>query len=125
MKRGHASRKNGKRDPAAGDRNTRAALGLVFFLSAVFLVFTALLGDKSLLHLQRMQGEKARWVRANERLAEDNRLLREKIHAAREEPFTVERISREELGLVKENEVVYLFDPREIRPGDGFPVEGR
>jgi cell division protein FtsB len=100
-------------------------LGLVFFLSAVFFLFTSLLGDKSLLHLQRMEGEKERWVRANDRLAEENRVLREEIVAAREDPFTVERISREELGLVKENEVVYLFDPREIRPADGSTVDAR
>lgn len=125
MKRGRSSKKEKKRDCTAAGRNTRAALGLVFFLSAVFFLFTSFLGDKSLLHLQRMHGEKERWVRANERLQEESQVLREKILAAREDPFTVERISREELGFVKENEVVYLFDPREIRPADGFAVDGR
>ncbi len=100
-------------------------MGLVFFLSAVFFLFTSLLGDKSLLHLQRMQGEKERWMQENERLREQNRVLREQILAVRQDPFTVERIAREELGLVKENEVVYLFSPREIRPGDGFTELGR
>jgi len=89
-------------------------LMLTFFLSALFLVFTALLGDKSLFELQRMRMDKQSWIEKNTALAEENTILQEKIQAARKDPLVVEKIAREELGLVRENEVIYLFDPREI-----------
>jgi cell division protein FtsB len=98
-----------------GSRNTKAVLVLTFFLSALFLIFTSLLGDKSLFQLQRMRMEKESWVQKNAALADENKALRQKIQAARKDPFVVEKIAREELGMVKENEVVYLFDSREIR----------
>jgi cell division protein FtsB len=59
--------------------------------------------------------EKESWVQKNAALADENKALRQKIQAARKDPFVVEKIAREELGMVKENEVVYLFDSREIR----------
>ncbi len=114
MKKSGSKGKAQRREEDRGSRNGRAMLMLTFFLSALFLVFTALLGDKSLFELQRMRMDKQSWIEKNTALAEENTILQEKIQAARKDPLVVEKIAREELGLVRENEVIYLFDPREI-----------
>ncbi len=114
--------KNKKKDLSREDRNTKAAMGLIFFLSVIFLLFTSLLGDKSLFQLSKMDLEKDWWSAENTRQRDENKVLKSKILAARNDLFTVEMIAREELGLVKEDEVVYLFDSGEIRNiGESFP----
>jgi cell division protein FtsB len=107
--------KDKKKDVSREDRNTKAAMGLVLFLSVIFLLFTSLLGDKSLFQLSKMELEKDWWCAENTRQRDENKVLKSKILAARDDLFTVEMIAREELGLVKEDEVVYLFNSGEIR----------
>jgi cell division protein FtsB len=104
-----------KRKKPEREHNTRATMGMILFLSAAFFVFTSLLGDKSLFQLHKLQLEKARRVEENARQKEENKTLRKNILAAREDLFIVEKIAREDLGMVKENDVVYLFDPGKIR----------
>ncbi len=115
MDKGCSSEEKKKKEPPRPSRNTNAAMGMVFFLSAVFLAFTSLLGDKSLFQLQKMQQEKESWIRENARQAKENETMKRKILAAKDDLFIVEKSAREELGMVKENEVVYLFDTRKIR----------
>ncbi len=94
---------------------------MIAFLSAVFLLFTSLLGDKSLFQLHRMEQAREGWARENAALVKENRKLREKIRAARHDPFVVEKIAREELGMVRKNEIVYLFDPARIHDVNELP----
>jgi cell division protein FtsB len=91
------------------------ALAMITFLSAVFLLFTSLLGDKSLFQLHRMEQGKKEWLSENARLTEEVDELREKVRAVRNDRFVVEKIAREELGMVRKDEIVYLFSPVEIR----------
>jgi len=100
-------------------------MGMVFFLSAVFLVFTSLLGDKSLFQLQRMQQGKEQWIRENARQAKDNEAMKKKILAAKDDLFIVEKNAREELGMVKEDEVVYLFDTGKIHNAEQLSLGTR
>ncbi len=89
-------------------------MGLIFFLSAIFLLFTSLLGDKSLFQLHKLELQKEWWTQENARQVQENASLRQKILAARDDLFIVEKIAREDLGMVKENERVYLFNHGEI-----------
>lgn len=50
------------------------------------------------------------------RLGEDNRLLRKQIRSLRKDLTSIERIAREDLGLVKPGETVYEFIPAERSP---------
>lgn len=119
MVEGRSTTGKDKKSPGPEQNKTRAVRGMILFLSSAFLVFTSLLGDKSLFQLHRLQIEKERLAKENQRQARENGVLREKILAAREDLFVVEKIAREDLGLVKKNEVVYLFDPEEIERGPG------
>jgi len=121
MKKNRSSKGRRRKDPAREQRNMRFALGMIAFLSAVFLLFTSLLGDKSLFQLHRMEQAREGWARENAALVKENRKLREKIRAARHDPFVVEKIAREELGMVRKNEIVYLFDPARIHDVNELP----
>jgi cell division protein FtsB len=47
----------------------------------------------------------------NERLRREVRDLERDVHALRTRPETIERIARDELGMVREGEIVFQFDP--------------
>jgi cell division protein FtsB len=64
-----------------------------------------------------MQKEKERYLAIISDLKEQNRLLTAEIRRLREDPKYFESVARKELGLVKENEIIYRFkrDTGEIR----------
>jgi cell division protein FtsB len=47
----------------------------------------------------------------NERLRREVRDLERDVQALRTQPETIERIARDELGMVREGEIVFQFDP--------------
>jgi len=83
-------------------------LVLFFFLVLGLLTF---LGDKGVLHLFRLQKELARIKEANRSIEEENRNLREQVRRLQNEKRYIEEIARKELGMVKEGEILYQFDP--------------
>lgn len=118
MAKGRTSKRTKKKAPSREQQNTGAAMGMIFFLSAAFLLFTSLLGDKSLFQLHKLQLEKEGWIQENARQSRENEHLKGKILAARDDLFIVEKIAREDLGFVKKGEMVYLFDPGKIDKKD-------
>ncbi len=86
----------------------------VYWLTAglsVLLLGTAVLGRDGLLAVivNRRRIENLRVDISA--LRESNRLLRNRIHSLRSDMASVERIAREDLGLVKPGETVYEFIP--------------
>ena len=83
---------------------------LVLFLFFIFGFFT-FFGDKGIIHLLRLQKEWGRIKEANVRIEEENRKLREEVKRLQYEKRYIEEIARKELGMVKEGEVIYQFEP--------------
>ncbi len=81
---------------------------MVLFLILSFFTF---LGDNGIVHLLRLKKELARIQEANVKMEEENRKLREEVRRLQHEKRYIEEIARRELGLVKEGEVIYQFDP--------------
>ena len=75
------------------------------------MVFFGILGVRSLMQIYHLKEEREKIRIANTRLREENQKLAEQIermkHNKKEE---IERIAREELGLVKKGELVYKFE---------------
>ena len=68
------------------------------------------LGDKGgLIRFIELKIEKNRLQNEIEQLIEENKKVREEIKALRTDKKFIERIAREELGLVKKGEIVYKF----------------
>ena len=82
-------------------------LVLFFFLILGCLTF---FGEKGILHLLRLQKELARIKETNMKMEEENQRLREEVKRLQHEKRYIGEIARKELGMVKEGEIIYLFD---------------
>jgi len=98
--------------PKLQDKQDRYVYWLVAGICFI-LLGAALLGRDGFLavivnqrHLSELRGEVAR-------LRDDNRLLKGQIRSLRNDLASIERIAREDLGLVKPGETVYEFIPDE------------
>jgi cell division protein FtsB len=77
-------------------------------LLVALLIFTAF-GERGVLHLWRLWGEKKRLEDKNYLLQRENEALRERVSRIRHDDLYLEKIAREELGLVRPGEMVYRF----------------
>ncbi len=87
---------------------TTIIVTLLFTLS-LFTVF----GDRGLLHLWRLSGEKRKLDESNFRLQRANEVLREQVYRLRHDDRYLEKVAREDLGLVRRGEFVYRFSSSE------------
>jgi cell division protein FtsB len=97
------------REERPGDVSLRRkAATLASIIALVALIVGALFGDRGLLHLidQRHRAE----VLAGEveDLQAENARLAAEIAALRSDPRAIERLAREELGMVRADETVFL-----------------
>jgi cell division protein FtsB len=93
----------------------------VFILS--LCVLTAV-GERGVLHLWRLTGEKARLDEENYRLQKENEGLRQRISKLRNDNFYLEKMAREELNLVRPGEIIYRFAPSEAKKNRRGTVSG-
>jgi cell division protein FtsB len=93
----------------------------VFILS--LCVLTAV-GERGVLHLWQLTGEKARLDEENYRLQKENEGLRQRISKLRNDNFYLEKMAREELNLVRPGEIIYRFAPSEAKKNRRGTVSG-
>jgi cell division protein FtsB len=84
-------------------------LFLIFSFLLIFGFFT-FFGDKGILRLLHFKRELVRTHEENAKMEEENRRLAEEVRRLRHEKRYIEEIARKELGMVKENEIVYQFE---------------
>jgi cell division protein FtsB len=82
------------------------ALGLFLILGLV-----TFLGENGILHLLRLKKEMGRIKEANLQLVKENEELKEEVRKLKQEKKYIEEIARKELGMVKEGEIIYQFEP--------------
>ena len=87
----------------------RWLLPLALILGAVIAAPILILGDEGLPRYRRLSYELDDARTANRRLRKEIEALREEIHALRTEPTALERIARDELGMIKPDEVIFQF----------------
>jgi cell division protein FtsB len=81
-------------------------LGTLVCAMVLFSVF----GGRGLLQIYHLKEERDRVHLTNARLREENQKLSHQIRRLRHQKEEVEKIAREELGLVKKGEVIYQFE---------------
>ena len=86
------------------------ALGFV----CIVLVVDALVGDKGLLDTIRARRQYAVLAADLARKRDENAHLRDKIRRLNNDPATIESLAREELGLIRAGEVVFIL--RDAKP---------
>jgi cell division protein FtsB len=80
--------------------------GLAFV--AVILIVDALVGDKGFLDTLRAERQYRETAAALAQKRAENTRLREEIRRLREDPKRIEAVAREELGLMREGEVLFI-----------------
>lgn len=87
-------------------------LTLVLLLSSLFLLAMMALtiwGDRGLLAMWRTQREVERLAREIEIVGQKNATLSREVQRLRSDPAYIEKIAREELGLVRPGDLVFEF----------------
>jgi cell division protein FtsB len=80
-------------------------LGALVCAMVLFTVF----GGRGLLQVYHLKEERDRIHLANARLREENEKLSVQMQRLRHQKEELEKIAREELGLVKKGEIIYQF----------------
>jgi cell division protein FtsB len=114
-----------ERDAAEPGLRKKAA-NLASVIALIALVVGSLFGDRGILHLlaQRQRTEALAGEIAE--LREENGRLAAEIAALKTDPRAIERLAREELGLVEPGETVFLLrDEAEGRAPGAPPPAGR
>ena len=89
-------------------------LGAVLSLTLFFLVF----GEWGLVHYRRLVEERRLLEERSQALQRENELLRDKIYRIRKDDRYLEKLAREEFGLAREGETIYLFPAAGVKNVD-------
>jgi cell division protein FtsB len=81
------------------------AVLLIAALSVPIMIFSA----DGLSRLEQLEQEKVRSSQEVSRVSAEIRELRAKVQQIQKDPAMVEAVARDELGLVRQTEVVFLF----------------
>jgi cell division protein FtsB len=81
-------------------------LGALVCAMILFTIF----GGRGLVQIYHLKEERDRVNLANARLREENQKMTHQIQRLRHQKEEVEKLAREELGLVKKGEVIYQFE---------------
>jgi cell division protein FtsB len=79
---------------------------------AIMTVPTLVLDEQGLPRYRHLRDEVHELRESNEELVREIAELKGEIEALRAEPSYVERIARDELGMVRSDELVFQFPPR-------------
>jgi cell division protein FtsB len=84
-------------------------LPIAILTLAVVTVPVLVLSPEGLPRLRGLQQELDAVNAENDELAREVARLRVEVHRLRDDPAAVERIARDELGMVRKNEIVFQF----------------
>ncbi len=93
-------------------RLARASLwSLPFGLLVLSIVSVPLsiLDEQGLPRYRALREERAEIERVNDRLRRDVETLDRQVEALRQDPDAIERIARDELGMIREDEILFQF----------------
>jgi len=90
----------------------------MYFIPAgciIFILFFTVFGDKGLLRIYELKQDKSKIEIRLTASKSDNEKLKREIVALKTDRRYMESIARKDFGLVRSNEVIYLF-PQEKKP---------
>ena len=79
------------------------------FLAIMLLLWIIFAPKRGVVALYKSRGEIARLQGENKRLAEENKALQKEINRLQDDPAYLEEKARKEYGMLKENELLYIF----------------
>jgi cell division protein FtsB len=94
----------------------RRTASLLLTLALLGLLVHDLFSEHGFLAMRRSQKEAQRLRLEIQKINEENRNLAEQIRALKSDPRTIERIAREEMGLVRPGELIYKLPAKPPEP---------
>lgn len=92
-------------------RPSAALLPFSLMVMAIMTVPTLVLDEQGLPRYRRLRTELTELRDSNEELVKEIARLKGEIEALRADPTYIERIARDELGMVRSEELVFQFPP--------------
>ncbi len=89
----------------------KSAIGLFTLAAILFLLFLP-----SYTRMQDLKEKNSNYQRDIQRLKIINAQLREEKNKLEKDPFYLEKVGRERMGLVRKGETVYRIEPVEVTP---------
>ena len=83
------------------------------FLALLLLLWVVFAPNRGIIALYRAKAEISRLQAENRRLAEENKILQDEISRLQDDPEYLEEKARKEYGMLKENEVLYIFKKKD------------
>ena len=93
------------------EKNQLYIVGL--FLAIVLILWIVFAPYRGVLALYKSETEVERLQAENRRLGEENKALQEEINRLQDDPAYFEEKARKEYGMLKKNEVLYIFKKKE------------
>jgi cell division protein FtsB len=89
----------------------------ILLIGLILLVwYFALFGEKGVIKIFQLRQERDRIVADVSRIQEENKMLQEEIRRLREDSHYLESVARKDLGLIKENEILFIFEDKGVAP---------
>jgi len=82
-------------------------------LVVLLILGVALFGEKGVVRLVKLMRERENLATEVQKLKEENQQLKKEIEALRTDQRYLEQLARKELGMVREDELVYQFRPEQ------------
>ncbi len=95
--------------PAQAPRPDGGRLNLWPLALVALILGFALFGERGILHMLKLSGQKTSLTRTLTEFEAQNEKLRFEIAALRSDHRYIERIARTELGMVRDDELVFQF----------------
>jgi cell division protein FtsB len=88
----------------------RKGLSIILIGLILLVWYFALFGEKGVIKIIRLRRERDRIIADVSRMQEENKRLQEEIRRLREDSRYLESVARRDLGLIKENEILFIFE---------------
>lgn len=95
--------------PAAPSLIRKRGLHLLLIFITVVLIVDALVGEKGLMQSMNARRQYRQLQGSLEELRRENAALREEVRRLNEDPATIESLARQDLGLVRPGEIVFIL----------------
>jgi cell division protein FtsB len=85
-----------------------AGAGILFVL---YLLMSFIFGEMGVVKYYRMKSQYDNLTEEISKLKQNNAKLIKEVHALKSDPAYLERIARDKLGLARQDEIVYYYEP--------------
>lgn len=91
-------------------RKRRLVLFTVILLSFIYVSISLIFGDMGFLRYRELNKTKINTEKQIKEIETENEQLKTQIKLLKEDPFYIEKHAREEFGLAKPDEYIFLYD---------------